>query len=112
METVIHSDDAFAPVEYLNLKKAHLKDKNIVSLYRIIVTLVEGEGGGLVVNASDYGSRGRGLSPLGSNRVVSLSKAHLLPKSTGNTRKRWLRPNMTEKLFTGTLRINQPTNPC
>ena len=24
--------------------------------------------------------------------------------------KRWLRPNMTEKLFTGTLRINQPTN--
>ena len=23
-------------------------------------------------------------------------------------RKRWLRPNMTEKLFTGTLRINQP----
>ena len=25
-------------------------------------------------------------------------------------RNRWLRPNMTEKLFTGTLRINQPTN--
>ena len=25
-------------------------------------------------------------------------------------RKRWLRPNMTEKLFTVTLRINQPTN--
>ena len=25
-------------------------------------------------------------------------------------RKRWLRPNMTEKLFTWTLRINQPTN--
>ena len=25
-------------------------------------------------------------------------------------RKRWLRPNMTDKLFTGTLRINQPTN--
>ena len=24
-------------------------------------------------------------------------------------RKRWLRPNMTENLFTGTLRINQPT---
>ena len=24
-------------------------------------------------------------------------------------RKRWLRPNMTEKLFTGTLRINKPT---
>ena len=26
-----------------------------------------------------------GLSSLGSNSVVSLSKAHLLPKSTGNT---------------------------
>ena len=25
-------------------------------------------------------------------------------------RKRWLRPNMTEKLLTGMLRINQPTN--
>ena len=25
-------------------------------------------------------------------------------------RKQWLRPNMTEKSFTGTLRINQPTN--
>ena len=24
-------------------------------------------------------------APLGSNRVMSLSKAHLLPKSTGNT---------------------------
>ena len=26
-----------------------------------------------------------GSSPLGPNHVVSLSKAHLLPKSTGNT---------------------------
>ena len=43
--------------------------------------LQKGERGGLVVNASDSGSR----APLGSNRVVSLSKAHLLPKSTGNT---------------------------
>ena len=37
-----------------------------------------------MVNAPDSGSRGR--APLGSNRVVSLSKAHLLPKSTGNTK--------------------------
>ena len=45
-----------------------------------------GERGGLVVNASDFGSRGWGVrAPLGSNRVVSLSKAHLLPKGTGNT---------------------------
>ena len=32
------------------------------------------------------------------------------PKVLVIPRKRWLRPNMTEKLFTGTLRINQPTN--
>ena len=45
-----------------------------------------GECGGMVVNASESGSRGRGFEPhLGFNRVVSLSKAHLLPKSTGNT---------------------------
>ena len=42
---------------------------------------------------------------------MSLSKAHLLPqKVLVIPRKRWIRPNMTEKLFTGTLRINQPTN--
>ncbi|KAL4237770.1 diphthine--ammonia ligase [Mactra antiquata] len=28
-ELVLHSDDAFAPVGYLNLKKAHLEDKNM-----------------------------------------------------------------------------------
>ena len=32
------------------------------------------------------------------------------PKVLVIPRKRWLRPNMTEKLFTGTLRINQSTN--
>ena len=40
---------------------------------------------------------------------MSLSKAHLLLKILVIPRKWWLRPNMTEKLFTGTLRINQPT---
>ena len=55
--------------------------------------------------------RSRVGAPLGSNRVVSLSKAHFTPqKVLVIPRKRWLRPNMTEKLFTGTLRINQPTN--
>ena len=43
------------------------------------------ERGGLVVNASDRIQRSGVRAPLGSNRVVSLSKAHLLPKSTGNT---------------------------
>ena len=43
------------------------------------------ERGVLVANASDFGSRGpRVQAPLGSNPVVSLRKAHLLPKSTGN----------------------------
>ena len=30
LETVIHSDDAFAPVGYLNFKKMHLEDKKMV----------------------------------------------------------------------------------
>ena len=38
-----------------------------------------------------------------------LSKTYLPPKSTG-PRKRWLCPNMTEKLFTGTLSI-KPKKP-
>ena len=59
------------------------------------------ERGGLVDNASDSGVR----APLGSNHGVSLSKVHNLKVLV--PRKRWLRPNMTEKLFTGTLRINQ-----
>ena len=60
----------------------------------------------------DSGARGRGFDPHSGHRVVSLSKTHLPPKSTGNTQEEGLRPNMTEKLFTGTLRIkstNQPT---
>ena len=45
-----------------------------------------GERGGLVVNFSDSGSRGRGFEPHSGQTVLcSLSKAHLLPKSTGNT---------------------------
>ena len=43
-----------------------------------------GERGGLVVNASHRIQRSEVRAPLGSNRVVSLSKAQLLPKSTGN----------------------------
>ena len=65
---------------------------------------------GLVVRASDSGSGDPG-SILGRVGVfVSLSKRHLLPKSTGNTHNRWLRLNMTEKLFTGTLNHNQNKN--
>ena len=35
--------------------------------------------------ASDSGARGRGFNPHSGRRVESLSKIHLLPKSTGNT---------------------------
>ena len=61
---------------------------------------------GLVVNTSDSRSRGQGFEPRSGRRVVSLSKTYLSPKKVlVIPRKRWLRPNMTEKLFTGTLSI-------
>ena len=40
--------------------------------------------GGLVVNTSDSGSRGRGFEPHSGRRVVSLSKTYLPPRGTGN----------------------------
>ena len=44
--------------------------------------------------------------PHSGRRVVSLSKTYSpLPKVLVIPRKRWLRANMTEKLFTGTLSI-------
>ena len=64
-----------------------------------------------MVNASDSGSRGRGSSPTRVKRCCVLEQGTLTPpKVLVIPRKRWLRPNMTEKLFTGTLRINQSTN--
>ena len=66
----------------------------------------EGGGAGLVVRASDSEARVRVslltrpvtmLCPL-VRQIYSL-KVLVIP------RKRWLRPNMTVKLFTGTLRI-------
>ena len=51
--------------------------------------------------ASDSGARGRGYDP--GRRVVSLGKIHLPPKNVlVIPRKRWLCPDMTEKLLTGT----------
>ena len=35
--------------------------------------------------ASDTGARGRGFDPYSGHRVVSMSKIHLPPKSTGDT---------------------------
>ena len=67
-----------------------------------------------MVNASDSGSRGRGVrAPLGSNRVVSLSKAHLLPKSTGNTQEAVAASQHDCKIVYRDVKnqsTNQPTN--
>ena len=53
--------------------------------------------------ASDSGARGRGFDPHSGRRVVSLSK---IPFNSQKVlvipRKRWLCPDMTEKLLTGT----------
>ena len=57
-----------------------------------------------MVRASDTGAKGQGYDLHSGRRVVSLSKIHLLPqKVLVIPRKRRLRPDMTEKLFTGTL---------
>ena len=51
---------------------------------------------------SDSGARGRRFDPHSGCRVVSLSKIHLPPKKVlVISRKRWLRPDMTEKLLMG-----------
>ena len=50
--------------------------------------------------------RGPGFGPHRRHRVVSLSKTHQLPTVLGKPRKRWLRPDMTEKLLTGKLSLN------
>ena len=77
----------------------------------IFVAVTKAGRGGLVVNTSDSGSRGRGFEPHSGRGVVSLSKTYLPPQVLVIPRKRWLRPNMTENLFTRTLSIkpNQKT---
>ena len=91
-----------------------------VTLYKSLIVDVShwgfGGGGGGAVAAPVFWwlmsriQRSGVRAPLGSNRDMSLSKAHLIPKSTGNTQEAVALSNMTEKLFTGTLRIIQPTN--
>ena len=65
-----------------------------------------------MVNASGSGSSGRGFESHAGQTVLCTWVRHIYsPKVLVLVipRKRWLRPNMTEKLFTGTLRIKQPT---
>ena len=71
-----------------------------------------GERGGLVVNASDSVSRGRDSSPTRVKPCCVLEQGTSTPqKVLVIPRKRWLHHNMTAKLLTGTLRINQPMIP-
>ena len=69
-----------------------------------------GDRGGLAVYASDSGSRGQGFEPHSGQTVLCPSARRIYsPKVLVIPRKLWLCPNMTGKLFTETLRINQPT---
>ena len=65
-----------------------------------------GGGGWLNGRVLDSGGRGPGFEP--HNRcVVSLSQDTFSSPKYWSPRKQWRRPNMTEKLFTGTLNNNQ-----
>ena len=55
------------------------------------------------------GARGRGFETY-LRRVVSLSKTLYSPKVLVIPRKCWLRADMTEKLFNGTLNLNTKNN--
>ena len=71
---------------------------------------VLGERTGLVVRASDSGSGDPG-SILGRVGVLFPRARDIYsPKVLVIPRKRWLRLNMTEKLFTGTLNKNKKKN--
>ena len=71
----------------------------------------KGERGGLVVNAWTPDSEVGGSGPTRVKPCCVLELGTFTPqKVLVMHRKWWLRPNITEKLFTGTLRINQPTN--
>ena len=58
--------------------------------------------------ASDSGAKGRGFETY-LRRVVSLSKTLHCPKVLVIPRKRWFRPDLTEKLLTRTLSRNIKT---
>ena len=56
-------------------------------------------------NRRDSGTRGLGFETY-LHHVVSLGKTLYSPKVLVIPRKRWLRPDMTEKLLTGKLNLN------
>ena len=83
----------------------------LVSIYAIqfeILTVHKiGERTGLVVRASDSGSGTRVRSSAGSVYCFLEQETFTPQKVLVIPRNRWLRLNMTEKLFTGTLNKNQ-----
>ena len=63
-----------------------------------------------MVNASDSGFRGRGFEPHSGQTVLCPLARHIYtPKVLVIPRKRWLRPNMTEKIVYRDVK-NQSTN--
>ena len=69
-----------------------------------------GERDGLVVNASDHGSRGLGFEPHPGQPHCVRERGTFTPqKALVIHRKRWLRPNMTEKIVNRVVK-NQSTN--
>ena len=101
----------FVMIWYISkLKVAELpsfgKELLICCRIRVLHPTNVGGPGGMVVNTLDCGSRGGGFESHWGRRVLSLSKTYLPPKVLVIPMgKRWLRPNMTEKLFTGMLSI-------
>ena len=86
IEQPLQYDRTPAPYRYSNII---ITDETFAPLLFVVVEprTPEREVGGLVIYL----------------RRVSLAKTHLLPeKVLVIPRKRWLRPDMTEKLFTGT----------
>ena len=77
----------------------------LICCIRVLHPTNVGGPGGLVVNTVDSRSRGWWFEPHSDPCVLSLSKTYLPPKVLVIPRKRWLCPNMTEKLFTGMLSI-------
>ena len=98
--------------------RAHSKDLLVLAFSQWVVTndwfiqycrLSLLTGGALcpIGRVSDYGARGRGFDAY-LRCVVSLSKDTFTPRKVlVIPRKRWLRPNMTEKLLTGMLSLNK-----
>ena len=72
--------DTFRPSSFCVLfYKPYLTVKAALSLHILSISILRRGRGGLVVNTSNFGSRGRGFEPHSGRHVVSLSKTYLPP---------------------------------